>query len=892
MGSSKPSASYFHTQSVDEVLNHLKVNKDKGLSQAEVNERQKVYGFNKLQAHQRKSILRIFLAQLNDTLIYVLLAAVLITAFVGEHIDAIIILIVILINALLGVIQEVKANNAIDALRDLATPKTKVNRDGFVHEINTEELVPGDIVLLEAGQVVPADLRLVESYNLKLDESALTGEAINVEKDADSIFTNTNLPIGDLLNLAFMNTLVTHGRGIGVVIETAERTEVGKIAEILKEEEEVKTPLEIRLDNLGKTLGFAAIAICVLIFIISYFQGRDLAEMFLTSVSLAVAAIPEGLAAIVAVVLSIGVTKMAKRNAIIKKLHSVETLGSVNIVCSDKTGTLTQNKMTVKEIFTFTDEIKELNNELSSEGILLVEAMVLASDATLENGESTGDPTEIALLHMADEVGIDRKELIKSQKRLDELAFDSDRKMMSTFHEKQGEFIIYTKGAIEHLINRCTSVLENGVIVPLNQDHKNRLDQASELMSSKALRTLGVAYKTVDQKISKENFEEDLILLGIVGMIDPPREEVKSSIEFAKQAGISTVMITGDHRNTALAIAQELGIADDISQTITGNEINSFDQKTLESQIDKYKVYARVSPEHKVRIVRAYRKKGNIVAMTGDGINDAPSLNAADIGVAMGIQGTDVAKNASDMILADDNFSTIISAIKYGRDIYKNIKKAVVFLLTCNLGEVIIMFISILAGLPLPLIATQLLWINLVTDTLPAIALGMDLGDRGVMKEKPRSLQENFFSGGAGMKILLGGGLIGVLSIFSFLLGYHHLGVNPFDKNLDESVHQYSRTLVFLTLIACQLFYSLSFRHDYKSIFTVGIFSNQMLILAILLGFALQIMIIYTPVLREAFRLQAVGINEWIFVLILGLLPLLSSEIIKFFKRRKLNYSH
>lgn len=892
MGSFKPSASYFHTQSVDEVLNHLKVKKDKGLSQAEVNERQKVYGFNKLQAHQRKSILRIFLAQLNDTLIYVLLAAVLITAFVGEHIDAIIILIVILINALLGVIQEVKANNAIDALRDLATPKTKVNRDGFVHEINTEELVPGDIVLLEAGQVVPADLRLVESYNLKLDESALTGEAINVEKDADFIFTNTNLPIGDRLNLAFMNTLVTHGRGIGVVIETAERTEVGKIAEILKEEEEVKTPLEIRLDNLGKTLGFAAIAICVLIFIISYFQGRDLAEMFLTSVSLAVAAIPEGLAAIVAVVLSIGVTKMAKRNAIIKKLHSVETLGSVNIVCSDKTGTLTQNKMTVKEIFTFTDEIKELNNELSSEGILLVEAMVLASDATLENGESTGDPTEIALLHMADQVGIDRKELIKSQKRLDELAFDSDRKMMSTFHEKQGEFIIYTKGAIEHLINRCTSVLENGVIVPLNQDHKNRLDQASELMSSKALRTLGVAYKTVDQKISKENFEEDLILLGIVGMIDPPREEVKSSIEFAKQAGISTVMITGDHRNTALAIAQELGIADDISQTITGNEINSFDQKTLESQIDKYKVYARVSPEHKVLIVRAYRKKGNIVAMTGDGINDAPSLNAADIGVAMGIQGTDVAKNASDMILADDNFSTIISAIKYGRDIYKNIKKAVVFLLTCNLGEVIIMFISILAGLPLPLIATQLLWINLVTDTLPAIALGMDLGDRGVMKEKPRSLQENFFSGGAGMKILLGGGLIGVLSIFSFLLGYHQLGVNPFDKNLDESVHQYSRTLVFLTLIACQLFYSLSFRHDYKSIFNVGIFSNQMLILAILLGFALQIMIIYTPVLREAFRLQAVGINEWIFVLVLGLLPLLSSEIIKFFKRRKLNYSH
>jgi len=884
----KQNETLYHTIPLSELTQTLKTNPTSGLSETEAQSRLSTYGKNQLKGETRKSIFRLFIAQLQDALIYVLFAAVIITVFMGEYIDGIIITAVILINATLGVVQEVRAGNAIEALRKMTSPRALVRRDGQVKEVNSEDIVPGDIVVLDAGRYIPADLRLVEAVNLQIDESALTGESVAVTKEADATFTEEYIPLGDRTNLAYMSTLVTYGRGTGVVTGTGLQTEVGKIANILSQDDETKTPLEIRLNQLGKTLGKAALAICVLIFVISFFQGRDLAEMFLTSVSLAVAAIPEGLAAIVAVVLSIGVTKMAKQNAIIKRLPAVETLGSVNIVCSDKTGTLTQNKMTVQEFFNFTDKHKKVSEstDLSVDGILLSEAMVLSSDATLENDEGTGDPTEIALLQLADDLKIDRKTLLAEATRIDERAFDSDRKMMSTFHQQNGQYVVYTKGAIDRLILKCKYVLEDGEIIPMTETHKKLISDAADTMSKKALRTLAVAYKPMDKQIPAEHFEKDLVMIGVVGMIDPPREEVKDAISIAKEAGITTVMITGDHKNTALAIAKELGIASDLSEATSGAAINHMTQAELESHIQEYKVFARVSPEHKVNIVKAFKSKGNIVSMTGDGVNDAPSLNAADIGVAMGIEGTDVAKNASDMILADDNFSTIISAIEQGRNIYNNIKKSVISLLACNVGEVITMLIAIIAGLPVPLIATQLLWINLVTDTLPAVALGMDPGNSDVMKEKPRTTNENFFSHGAGKRVILAGTFIGILTIVAFAAGYYIHGYSPFANTIPEEVHEYARTLAFLTIIACQLLYSFSFRHEYKSIFKIGFFSNVYLFGAVLIGFGLQFLVLYIPFMAEAFKLQALGVKEWGLVMSLSLSLLLGDEIIKLVIRR------
>ncbi|WP_099365686.1 cation-translocating P-type ATPase [Sphingobacterium sp. 1.A.4] len=877
----------YFTQPIDDLLKKFNVDQQVGLKSEQVEQLRSEYGSNALKEKERRSIFAMFISQLNDALIYVLFAAVIITFVMGEYTDAIIILIVIIINASLGVFQELKANNAIAALQKLSNPKAIVKRNGEQLELPADELVPGDIVILEAGRYVPADLRLLENANLKVDESSLTGESVPVEKDLDAEIKTDYTAIGDRLNMSFMSSLVTFGRGTGIVVATGNQTEVGKIANYLAEENNSKTPLEIRLNHLGKTLGKLAVGICVLIFVISYFQGRDLTEMFLTSVSLAVASIPEGLTAIVAIVLSIGVTKMAKQKAIIKKLPAVETLGSVNIVCSDKTGTLTQNKMTVKELFTFGDQLIDVDSEdpILPEEQLLVEGMFLASDATLDGEKKTGDPTEVALLALADSWSIDRKEIHKQQERVDELAFDSDRKMMSTLHKKEGEWVLYAKGAVDNLILKCDRVMEHGEIIPFTDAHKELVDKAVDDMSHKALRTLGFAFKPVKSKISPEEFEEDLVFVGVVGMIDPPREEVKDSIQSAKEAGIETIMITGDHKQTAFAIAKELGIAEEEKQVVTGKEINSLSVEDLSSKISDYKVFARVSPEHKVNIVKAFQANGNIVSMTGDGVNDAPSLNMADIGVAMGTTGTDVAKNSADMILADDNFSTIISAIEQGRNIYNNIKKSVIFLLSSNVGEVLAMLVAIISGMPIPLLATQLLWINLITDTLPAVALGMDPGDKSVMEEKPRSIKENFFSHGAGWRVILGGVLIGILTIVAFVIGYWEHDYSVFDKQIPEDIHDYARTMAFLTIIACQLFYSLSFRHEYKSIFQVGLFSNKYLILAILMGFGLQLILLFIPVLRDSFRLQLVSPRDWGVVILLGLVPLILNEGIKVFQR-------
>jgi Ca2+-transporting ATPase len=878
------------SKTIEEVLKEFGVDPGQGLSDKDVNAALEKYGANILRGKKKKSIFLMVIAQLRDWLIYILLVAVIITLFLGEYVDAIIIVLVIIINSVLGVIQQMKADKAIKALQKMTHPKALVRRNEEVTEVDSEKVVPGDILILEAGRIIAADIRLIESANLKIEESALTGESVPTEKDASQIHSDPKTPLGDRANSAFMSTLITNGRGAGIVVETGMNTEVGKIANLIITEEKSKTPLEIRLGKLGKTLGLIAMGICIFIFIIALLQGRDLAEMFLMSVSLAVAAIPEGLVAIVAVVLSIGVTRMSKKNAIIRKLPAIETLGSVNIICSDKTGTLTQNKMTVTACFNLEGEKmigREKINAFTEDLKFLAKAMVLSSDATFENGQGTGDPTEIALLVLADTFGMNRKLINAENKRISEFSFDSDRKLMSTLNEEKGKFTIYTKGALANLIEISTHVLENGKVVSITEAHKKQYLTAAEKMASNALRTLAVSYKPADSAGNASEMEKDLILAGLVGMNDPPRAEVKTSISKAKIAGITTIMITGDHKHTAFAIAKELGIAESIDQTVTGHEIDHFSAKEFSERIMEYRVFARVSPEHKVKIIRALKSFGNIVSMTGDGVNDAPSLHAADIGVAMGITGTDVAKGASDMILADDNFATIVSAIEQGRNIYNNIKKTVVFLLTCNLGEVVAIFVTLLIGWEAPLIATQLLWINLITDSFPAVALGMEPGSPDVMKEKPRNANESFFAGGAGMHIILGGFLIGVLTILAFWYGYFEHGYSPFDHSVPVDTVEYARTMAFMVLVICQLFYSLAVRNTTKSIFSIGVFSNRYLSGAILLGVLLQLVVIGIPVMQRAFHLQMLDLQGWIIAISLGLVPLMLNEIFKIFLRAR-----
>jgi len=879
------------SKSIEEVLAEISVDPSKGLSDDEAKIRLEIYGPNKLKAKKKKSIFLMFVLQLQDWLIYILFAAVIITLFLGQYTDSVIIILVILLNAVLGVVQQVKAGKAIEALQKMAFPKALVLRSGIVKEVASGKVVPGDILILDAGRFIAADLRLIESANLQIEESALTGESVPSEKDASLVFDDPKTPVGDRANYAFMSTVVTNGRGIGIVVETGMNTEIGKIADSINTEVKAKTPLEIRLDKLGKTLGAIAIGICVVIFIIALLQGRELEEMFLMSVSLAVAAIPEGLAAIVAVVLSIGVTGMSKKNAIIKKLPAVETLGSVNIICSDKTGTLTQNKMTVETYFNLEGENPILRNQINTsteDAKLLAKAMFLCSDATYEKGHGTGDPTEIALLLLADDLGIDRIKVKSENKRENEFTFDSDRKLMSILSNENGKYTVYTKGALISMLKISTRVLNKGKVVPITNALQETYLVAAESMANNALRTLGVAYNPVDSVLDVSEMEKDLILVGIVGMIDPPRAEVKQAIQKARLAGIATIMITGDHRNTAFAIAHELGIAESLDQAITGHEIDDFTDEEFSKRVDDYRVFARVSPEHKVKIVHALKSNGNIVCMTGDGVNDAPSLHAADIGVAMGITGTDVAKGAADMILTDDNFATIVSAIQQGRNIYNNIKKTVIFLLTCNLGEVIAVSTTLLIGWEAPLIATQLLWINLVTDSFPAVALGMDPGSPDVMNEKPRDSKESFFAGGAGIHVITGGILIGVLTIFAFWYGYYEHGFSPFNHSVPKNTVEYARTLAFMVLVICQLFYSLAVRNTSKSIFQIGIFSNKYVSGSILLGVLLQLLVIGIPVMQRAFHLQMLDLRGWLIVFSLGLIPLVLNEFVKVFIRLRI----
>ena len=882
------------TKSQEAVLKELNVNSKTGLSTEEAKKRLEKYGLNKLKGKPKKSLLQLFLAQLKDVLIYVLIGAAVINiiAHGTEGIpDALIILTVVLINALVGVIQESKAEKALEALQQMTAPKSLVRRNGEVIEINSEELVPGDILIIDAGRYIPADVRLIESANLQIQESSLTGESVPSEKNADFITSDEKISVGDKENMAFMSTIAIYGRGEGVVVATAMDTEIGKIAKILDEDENMLTPLQIKLEELGKTLGYGALAICGIIFVVGMLQGRQVVEMFMTSISLAVAAIPEGLVAIVAIVLSLGVKSMSRKNAIVRKLPAVETLGAVNIICSDKTGTLTQNKMTVVKTYTL-NNLKDISDERNQKANVdeteLIRSFVLCSDASIDGGQDIGDPTEVALVVLGDKFNLEKNTLNAEYKRVGENPFDSDRKLMSTLNEEGNKFRVHTKGAIDNILMRSNRILVNGEILPITDEDKSKILKVAENMSDDALRVLGVAFKDVDTEIVPEEMEKDLVVVGIVGMIDPPRIEVKGSIEEAKRAGITPIMITGDHKNTAVAIAKELGIATDISQSLTGSEIDSIPDEKFAKEIDNYRVFARVSPEHKVKIVRAFKKQGNIVSMTGDGVNDAPSLKSADIGVAMGITGTDVSKGASDMILTDDNFTTIVHAIEEGRNIYNNIKKTIMFLLSCNLGEVLCVFFATVFGWAMPLVPTQLLWVNLITDTLPAISLGMDPGDKDVMNRKPRDPKESFFAEGAGMRAIVGGVLIGILTLVAFYLGIIHSGDVPIKEAKDGTeIVTYGRTMAFIVLTFSQLFYSLSMRNSKKTIFEVGFFGNMFLIVSIIISIILQVLLISIPPIAEMFKVTALDPSHWGMVIGLSLIPFAINEIIKVVTRGK-----
>ena len=870
------------TKSQEQVLNELNVDPKEGLSIEEVQKRLEKYGYNKLKSKAKKSLLELFLAQLKDVLIYVLIGAAVVNVIAHglEGItDAIIILLVVFINAIVGVVQESKAEKALEALQQMTTPKSLVRRNGEVVEVSSEELVPGDILIIDAGRFIPADARLIETVNLQIEESALTGESLPSEKNSNFITSDEKIGVGDKENMVFMSTMATYGRGEAVIVGTAMETEIGKIAKILDEDNENLTPLQIKLDELGKSLGYMALIICFVIFIIGLIQGRPVLEMFMTAISLAVAAIPEGLVAIVAIVLSIGVTRMSKIHAIVRKLPAVETLGAVNIICSDKTGTLTQNKMTVVKTYTL-NNLKDVpttgrNFVADKDEKELIKSFVLCSDASIDSGQDVGDPTEVALIVLGDKFNLTKNVLNEEHPRVGENPFDSDRKLMSTLNEENGKFRVHTKGAIDNILVRANKVLANGNIIELTEEIKNTILNEAEKMSNSALRVLGVAFKDVDNEIAVEEMEKDLVVVGIVGMIDPPRMEVKDSIIEAKKAGITPVMITGDHKNTAVAIAKELGIATDLSQSLTGAEIDELSDEQFTNDINKYRVFARVSPEHKVKIVKAFKEQGNIVSMTGDGVNDAPSLKFADIGVAMGITGTDVSKGASDMILTDDNFTTIVHAIEEGRNIYNNIKKTIMFLLSCNLGEVICVFLATLFNWQLPLVAIQLLWVNLVTDTLPAISLGVDPGDKDVMSRKPRNPKESFFAGGAGMRAIVGGTLIGILTLIAFYLGWKHHGLDG------EEAVIYGRTMAFIVLTFSQLFYSLTMRNTKKTIFEVGFFGNKFLIVSIIVGILLQIGLININAIATIFKVTAIKLVDWDIVIVLSLIPVTINEIIK-----------
>ncbi|AST56342.1 ATPase [Thermoanaerobacterium thermosaccharolyticum] len=861
---------------IDEVSSNLKTDVNNGLSTEEAKKRLEKYGPNNLSEKNKRTVLSMLLDQFKDYMVIILIIASIVSLFLGEITDAVIILFIILLNAFLGMIQENNAEKSLESLKKLSAPVSRVLRDGKVIEIESQYLVPGDVVFLEAGNFVPADGRIIESANLKIDESALTGESIASEKIAGKL-SDKNLNIGDRINMVYMGTVVTYGRGLFVVTETGMDTEMGKIAKMLDNEDKVKTPLQIKLEQLGKYLGTGALIICAIIFIIGVMEKRPVFDMFMTSVSLAVAAIPEGLPAIVTITLALGVQKMIKRNAIIRKLPAVETLGSANVICSDKTGTLTQNKMTVVKVYTDFKEL-DLNDQYDNRADFLLECSTLCTDAFIDDkGKSFGDPTEVAIVSVFEKNLSKKSDLENKYPRVSEIPFDSDRKMMTTIHKAHGNnYKVITKGAFDNVIERCKYILKDGKIENLTDDDKSKIKLENEKMGNNALRVLAISYKNTDdipERLSSDYVEKDLIFIGLLGMIDPPREEVKDSVKICKMAGIKPVMITGDHKITAMAIAKKLGILNKGDMAVTGRELEAMTDDELYKKVKDISVYARVSPEHKMRIVKAWQRNNAVVAMTGDGVNDAPALKQADIGAAMGITGTDVAKDSADMVLTDDNFATIVAAIEEGRTIYENIKKSIHYLLSCNIGEILVLLIATLAGMPMPLKPIHILWVNLVTDSLPALALGVEPADKDIMTKKPRPKNENIFADGLMFRIPIEGIMIGLVSFIAFLFGLR--------ENLTNA-----RTMAFAVLTFSQLSQAMNARSN-KSIFKVGLLKNKYMVLALAVSIFLQLVVILTP-LNAIFDIKNINIYDWDIIVLLSLSPIIIMEIVKalFFKTK------